>query len=153
MKFYNYDENIIKEYENNTKKAVVIHILDKNNNILLQKRGKNASDEYDLYEDVGGKVEEYDIDYLSAIKREIKEEMGDIKIHDIHPVGIFYCPKDVNWLFIVFIGRYIDGEIKIMEKDKCKGYKFFTYEEAINSNELSESCIFLNKSLRENKII
>ena len=153
MKYYNYDEDIIKEYEGNSKKAVLIHIFDSKGRFLLQKRGKFASDEFGLYEEVGGKLEDTDIDYLHAIKREIKEEMGNVNIENIHPVGIFYCPKNVNWLFIVFVGKYVSGKIQIMEPEKCSGYKFFTYEEAMGSNELSESCIFLNKSLKDNNIM
>lgn len=135
----------------NYKVGVIAHITDKDGNILLQQRGIKSRDENGLYEDVGGKVDKDDIDYKSAIEREIKEEMGEAaNIELSNPVGVWYVPKkDTNWLFIVFKGIYLNGDIKIMEPDKCMGYKFFTYEEAINSNMLSESCNFLVKTMKK----
>lgn len=135
----------------NYKIGVIAHIIDKDGNILLQQRGVKSRDENGLYEDVGGKVDKDDTDYKSAIEREIKEEMGDdVNIKLTNPVGVWYVPKkDTNWLFIVFKGTYLDGNIKIMEPDKCMGYKFFTYDEAVESNMLSESCNFLVKIMQK----
>ena len=135
----------------NYKVGVIAHIIDKDGNILLQQRGVKSRDENGLYEDVGGKVDKDDTDYKSAIEREIKEEMGDdVNIKLTNPVGVWYVPKkDTNWLFIVFKGTYLDGNIKIMEPDKCMGYKFFTYDEAVESNMLSESCNFLVKIMQK----
>ena len=135
----------------NYKIGVIAHIIDKDGNILLQQRGVKSRDENGLFEDVGGKVDKDDTDYKSAIEREIKEEMGDdVNIKLTNPVGVWYVPKkDTNWLFIVFKGTYLDGNIKIMEPDKCMGYKFFTYDEAVESNMLSESCNFLVKIMQK----
>ena len=135
----------------NYKIGVIAHIIDKDGNILLQQRGVKSRDENGLFEDVGGKVDKDDTDYKSAIEREIKEEMGDdVNIKLSNPVGVWYVPKkDTNWLFIVFKGTYLDGNIKIMEPDKCMGYKFFTYDEAVESNMLSESCNFLVKIMQK----
>lgn len=135
----------------NYKVGVIAHIIDKDGNILLQQRGVKSRDENGLFEDVGGKVDKDDTDYKSAIEREIKEEMGDdVNIKLSNPVGVWYVPKkDTNWLFIVFKGTYLDGNIKIMEPDKCMGYKFFTYDEAVESNMLSESCNFLVKIMQK----
>ena len=153
MKFYEVDGIVdLKKYNySDYKVGVIVHITDKDGNILLQQRGLKSRDENGLYEDVGGKVDKDDIDYKSAIEREIKEEMGsDVNINLSDPVGVWYVPKkDTNWLFIVFKGTYLDGNIKIMEPDKCMGYKFFTYNEAIKSNMLSESCNFLVKIMQK----
>ena len=153
MEFYEVDGIVDLEKYNysNYKVGVIAHIIDKDGNILLQQRGVKSRDENGLYEDVGGKVDKDDIDYKFAIEREIKEEMGDdVNISLSEPVGVWYVPKkDTNWLFIVFKGTYLDGNIKIMEPDKCMGYKFFTYDEAIKSNMLSESCNFLVKIMQK----
>lgn len=53
---------------------------------------------------------------------------------------------------MVFYGKYISGKIKIMEPDKCMGYKFFDYEEIINSNCVSESCKFLTRSIKKDHV-
>ena len=154
---FKYTENIDEEIKNynyeNQDYAVLLHITDQNKQILLQKRGNNARDEKGLYEDIGGKVEKNE-SYKDAIIRELKEEAGEnINIKISKPVGIYHCKKEeINWIFIVFIGEYISGEFTICEKDKCDGYKFFEYYEAINSDELSKSCKFITKELKNIKV-
>lgn len=40
-------------------------------------------------------------------------------------IGIYYCYKNnINWIFIIYFIKYIDGNIKIMEPEKCKNYLF-----------------------------
>lgn len=142
LRVYNY---------NNMKIGVIVHIVDSNGKILLQKRGPKCKDDSLLFEDIGGKLEENDIDFKSAIIREMKEEIGDDAIFDIsNPIGIYHSEKgDVNWLFVIFIAKYIKGNINIMEKEKCLGYKFFSYDDIINSNEVSSGSKFLTKSIRK----
>lgn len=155
MEFYKLDhEANITDIEtfnySNQKIGVIAHIEDELGNILLQQRGIKSRDENGLYEDVGGSLDDTDKDFKSAIIREMKEEMGNeanVEISD--SIGLYHVQKnDTNWLFIIFYGKYIDGEIKIMEPDKCLGYKFFTYEEAQDSNIVTESCKYLIKSIK-----
>lgn len=155
MEFYKLDhEANITDIETfnypNQKIGVIAHIEDELGNILLQQRGIKSRDENGLYEDVGGSLDDTDKDFKSAIIREMKEEMGNeanVEISD--SIGLYHVQKnDTNWLFIIFYGKYIDGEIKIMEPDKCLGYKFFTYEEAQDSNIVTESCKYLIKSIK-----
>lgn len=156
MKFYKMDHKVSKtdlqkfNFENR-KIAVIVHIEDNNGKILLQQRGIKSRDENGLYEDVGGSVENTDIDFESAIIREMKEEMGtDAKIELLDSTDIYHvCKNNINWVFIIFKGIYISGNIHIMEPEKCMGYKFFTYEEAINSNLVTESCKYLIKRIKE----
>lgn len=158
MKFYKIDHSVnsgdIKKFNfENQKVGVIAHIEDESGKILLQQRGLKSRDENGLYEDVGGSVENSDVDFKSAIIREMQEEMGDdanIKLFD--STGIYHCCKNnTNWIFVIFKGKYIDGNINIMEPEKCIGYKFFTYDEAINSKLVSESCKFLIKAINEDK--
>lgn len=143
---YEITKDILDKYNYPNKKVgVIVHIQDKNGKILLQQRGKKSRDEIGLYEAVGGSVDKADKDYKSAIIREMKEEMGEeAKIDLLGSIGIFHCQKaDINWVFVVFMGTYINGKINIMEPDKCLRYKFFDYEEAIKSNKVSDSCKYL----------
>ena len=158
MKFYKIDHSVnsedIKKFNfENQKIGVIAQIEDERGKILLQQRGLKSRDENGLYEDVGGSVENSDVDFKSAIIREMQEEMGDdanIKLFD--STGIYHCCKNnTNWIFVIFKGKYIDGNINIMEPEKCMGYKFFTYDEAINSKLVSESCKFLIKAINEDK--
>ena len=74
---------------------------------------------------------------------------SNIKIDLSDEVGIYHCYKNnINWVFIIFLGKYVSGEPKIMEPTKCMGYKFFPYDEVISSNIVSESCKFLTKEIR-----
>lgn len=136
----------------NQKIGIIAHIENDKGEILLQQRGSNSRDYNFLYEDIGGKIEENDASFRDAIIREIKEEAGDdITISIDETIGIYHrSNKETNWVFIVFFVRYISGEFKIMERDKCLGYKFFTYEELMKSANVSESCKFLSKSIHEN---
>lgn len=81
----------------------------------------------------------------------MKEEMGDkVNIILTEPKGIYHiCKKDINWVFIIFLGRYNGGEIKVMELDKCLRYKFFEFSEAQNSELVTESCKYLINALKE----
>ena len=146
-------EDINNYHYDNQKIGVIVHIEDKDGNILLQQRGIKSRDENGLYEDIGGKYEEDDMSFKDTIIRELEEEAGsDVKIEFSNSIGIFHCHKDpVNWIFIIYHGTYIEGEFKIMEPDKCEGYKFFSYDEAISSDKVTKSCKFLIKSVKDNK--
>jgi 8-oxo-dGTP pyrophosphatase MutT (NUDIX family) len=135
----------------NQKIGVIVHIENKKHEILLQQRGLKSRDENGLYEDIGGKFESSDKDFRFSIIRELKEEAGDKTNIDIsYPKGIYHCFKNnINWLFIIFLGDYIDGDIKIMEPDKCIGYKFFKYADLIKSDLVTPSCKFLTKNIRK----
>lgn len=144
---------LLKEYNYpNQKLGVIAHIENDKGEILLQKRGIKSRDENYLYEDIGGKVEKTDVNFRDAIIREIKEEAGNNLIININDnIGIYHRRnKETNWVFIVFFVRYISGEFKIMEKDKCLGYKFFTYDELMSSNIVTDSCKFLSKQINNN---
>lgn len=146
------DSEDIKKFDfENQRIGVIAHIENSDGKILLQQRGAKSRDENGLYEDVGGSVENSDVDFKSAIIREMQEKMGnEANIELLDFSGIYHCYKhNTNWIFVIFKGKYIDGNINIMEPEKCMGYKFFSYEEAMNSNLVSESCKFLIKAINE----
>ncbi len=156
MKFYKMNHEVtnadLQKFNfENQRIGVIVHIEDNNGKVLLQQRGVKSRDENGLYEDVGGSVENSDENFKSAIIREMKEEMGnDARIELSDSTDIYHiCKNNTNWLFVIFNGKYIDGDINIMEPEKCMGYKFFSYEEAINSNLVSEGCKFLIKSIND----
>lgn len=142
----------IKNYNYpNRKIGVIVHIKNDNGDILLQQRGSKSRDENGLFEDVGGKFDDTDTSYKSAVIRELQEEVGEEAVIDIgDSVGIYHCFKnDINWVFIVYLGRYLSGEIKVMEPEKCLGYEFFKYEDAIKSDIVTDGAKFLMKSIME----
>ncbi len=137
----------------NQKIGVIAHIENDKGKILLQQRGSNSRDENGLFEYIGGKVEPHDFTFYDAIIREIKEEAGDdIKLDfNSNSIGIYHCFKNnINWIFVIYFVKYISGDFKIMEPDKCVDYNFFSYEDAINSELVTESCKYLIKSIKNN---
>lgn len=157
MNFYLLDhEATFEDLKNfnfpNQKVGVIAHIENKNGEILLQQRGEKSRDENGMYEDIGGKFDSEDKNFKSAIIREIKEEAGN-KLNLIfdNSIGIYHCNKNnVNWIFIIYFVKYINGNIKIMEPDKCKNYHFFKYDEVMKSDLVTDSCKYLCKQIREN---
>lgn len=156
MKFYKLNHEVnntdLQKFNfENQRIGVIIHIEDNNGKILLQQRGIKSRDENGLYEAVGGSVENSDADFKSAIIREMQEEMGnDAKIELLDSTNIYHvCKNNTNWVFVIFKGIYISGNINVMEPEKCMGYHFFTYEEAINSNLVTEACKYLIKCIKE----
>ena len=133
-------EDLNKFKFSNKKIGVIAHIENNNGEILLQQRGIKSRDENGLYEYIGGKVDPEDSSFKDAIIREIKEEAGsDLKLEVSDSKGIYHCCKNnVNWIFVIYIVKYIEGEIKIMEPDKCQGYKFCKIDDALNSVNMSE---------------
>lgn len=156
MKFYKLDheatmEDVEKLNCPNSKLGVIVHIKDKAGKILCQQRGVKSRDDNGLFEDIGGKLESSDKNFKSAIIRELKEEVGDEANIEIgNSIGIYHRHNN-NWIFIIYLGKYIDGDLKIMEPEKCMGYKFFSYEEALSSNLVTNSCKFLIEELKEYK--
>ncbi len=155
MEFYEMQDGVtLSEIEKfnypNRKLAVVIQIYNDEGLILLQKRGSKSRDENGLYEDIGGKVEEDDSSFKAAIERELLEEVGsEVEVKLSEPVGLYHNSKNgIDWLFVVYLGKYIRGEFKVMEPLKCEGYRFFQCEEAMESSMVTKSSKFLIKSLK-----
>ena len=65
-------EEILDDYE----VAVIVYAFDKDNKIIFQRRGPGCRDEVLKLETIGGRVKESDIDFKSALNREIVEEVG-----------------------------------------------------------------------------
>lgn len=156
MDYYSFDHKIEKDdledfQYPNRKIGVIVHIVDETSKILLQQRGVKSRDENGLYEDVGGRVEETDLDYNFAIIREMREEMGDEAQFQLSDsIGIYHLEKkNINWVFVIFYAKYLGGKIKIMEPDKCTDYKFFDYNEVIDSDLVSEGCKYLTRCIKK----
>ena len=114
--------------------AVIALFLDRNGNVILQRRGPKSRDEVGKLEDIGGAVEIEDKNFRSALSREIKEEVGnDINYTIDKLIGASLITKydsrsdnNVNWLFLLYKCTYIDGKLKINEPGKSLGYEFYS---------------------------
>ena len=156
MNFYLLDHEItfkdLKKFNfPNQKIGVIVHIENSAGEILLQQRGEKSRDENGLFEDIGGKVEPEDVSFKSAIIREVKEEAGEeINLEFSTSIGIFHCFKNnINWIFVIYFAKYIDGNIKVMEPTKCKSYHFFKYNEVLKTAQVTNSCKYLTKAINK----
>lgn len=77
------------------------------------------------------------------------EEIGDkSQIEISRSIGIVHIPKkDVYWVMVIYFGLYKGGDIKVMEPEKCLGYKWFSLEQALSSPKVTNSCKFLIQNI------
>ncbi len=134
------NNEISKDYE----VAVIACAFDKDNKIIFQRRGLGCRDEQLKLETIGGRVKESDIDFRTALKREIIEEVGkeaDIEVEEF--IVATYAKtfdvrnnKEQNWIYLLYKGNFKGGELKIAEPNKCLGYERYKIGE-VDENELS----------------
>lgn len=131
--------------------AVIALLEDNDGHIILQRRGPKSRDEHNMLEDIGGAVENNDVDLVSALRREIKEEVGDEAVIEI---GSFKAAvletkydirtnSDVNWLFCLFNCKYLGGNLLINEEGKCLGYEFYNKND-LPLDQMSATSIYFN---------
>ena len=134
------NSEISKEYE----VAVIVYAFDKENKIVFQRRGLGCRDEQLKLETIGGRVKKSDIDFRTALQREIEEEIGtdaDIELQEF--IVATYAKtfdvrnnKEQDWVYLVYKGNLKSGELKIAEPNKCLGYERYKIGE-VDKNELS----------------
>lgn len=100
--------------------------FNKKGEVLLMKRSKNSKNEVGWWSKPGGAVD-YNEKAISAMKREIKEELDiDIKIWGYLPHTDHIIKKDrQHWMSINYLARIKSGTPKIMEPHKCDEIKWF----------------------------
>jgi len=138
--------------------AVIVVLEDEQGRIILQRRGPKSRDEFNHLEDIGGAVEKTDTTLISALYREVKEEVGNkASITLAEFIGAVletkYDPRtnqDVNWLFCLYHGIYHGGQLLINEPGKCLGYEFYYFED-LPLAELSATSVFFNQLFHESK--
>lgn len=136
----NNKNDISKDYE----VAVIVYAFDKDNKIIFQRRGPGCRDERLKLETIGGRVKESDIDFRTALNREIIEEVGEeasIKIEEFitSTYAITFDDrynKEQAWIYLIYKGSLESGELKIAEPNKCLGYERYKIGE-VDENELS----------------
>ncbi len=102
-------------------------ILEKDNKILLQKRQNSGY--FDGYYSVpAGHLEEKET-CIDCIIRETKEEIGiDIKRENTDLIFTLGASENSNYICLFFKANKFDGDIKIMEPEKCSELKFFNID-------------------------
>ena len=133
-------KQIPKDYE----VGVIVCAFDEENKIIFQRRGLGCRDEQLKLETIGGRVKKSDIDFRTALQREITEEIGtDAHIELQEFIVSTYAKtfdvrnnKEQDWIYLVYKGNLKSGELRIAEPNKCIGYERYKIGE-VDKNELS----------------
>lgn len=108
-------------------KVGVAAIVIKNNKVLLGKR-KNAHGE-GSWCFPGGHLE-FNEELEDCAKREVLEESGvgikNIKFSTI--TNDFFTKENKHYITIFMVCEHDDGEVKLMEPDKCEKWNWFEWE-------------------------
>lgn len=143
---------VSKEY----KVAVIVYAFDKENKIIFQRRGLGCRDEQLKLETIEGSVKKNDIDFRTALQREITEEVGtDVNIEIQDFIIATYAKtfdtrynKEQSWIYLVYKGFLESGQPQIAEPDKCLGYERYKIGE-VDENELSNGAKELYRIVSE----
>ena len=144
--------NISKDY----KVAVIIYAFDKEKKIIFQRRGPACRDERFKLETIGGTIKDNDVDFRSALNREIIEEVGNnanIKIEEFiistyAKTFDLRCNKEQDWIYLAYKGSYISGELEVSEPTKNLGYEKYKIGD-IDEKELSNGAKELYNIVKE----
>ena len=106
--------------------------------VILIERGKESRSDYRKLEGVGGALEG-EKDLHVALRREIKEELGEIsvQIDELLTVVTSYSNNGDVWILPIFLCRLVSGIPTNMEPDKCLGIRYLRLNE-ITENQLSK---------------
>lgn len=113
------------------KVAVVCFIFDKNNNLVLHRRGPGARDEIGKLQAIGGSVNKDDLNLRDSLARELAEEAGtNCEINVTKFIGAQLDGKVdknsgeyVNWIILAYEGRIENGELENLEPERCVGFE------------------------------
>jgi len=113
-------------------------LKNKNGEVLTLKTKEHSS--YQGENDFpGGRIDadEFDLDFMDVLSREIKEETGDIKFKlSPRPVAIgrhladakySHLNQDIKFFYVFFVGEYIEG--KIIISDEHVSYRWIKLED------------------------
>lgn len=103
--------------------AVGSLLFSSDDKVILLERGAAARDAQGQLEGVGGEVDEGENNLHAALQREVKEEIGDVKIQidKMLTVKIMPSSKDPNlqWVVVDYLCRLVNGVPCNMEPHKC----------------------------------
>lgn len=102
------------------KVAVGAMIFSSDDKVILLERGARARDAVGKLEGVGGGVDDGESNLYLALQREIKEEIGDVKVSIDGMLGVKILPGEKYhfWVVVDYLCRLVSGTPKIMEPGK-----------------------------------
>jgi 8-oxo-dGTP diphosphatase len=118
--------------------------------VFMAERGPKARNEVGKWDFPGGSVE-FGENCEDAVAREIKEEFDfDIEVIELlDVVNHILADEKQHWVSPSFIAKHKDGSPKIMEPEKCTGFKWLKLEEIDSSLLTATSKISLQKYVQK----
>lgn len=142
---------------NDIKACVICFVFDKDNNLILNRRGPGARDEVGMLQAIGGSVNKTDENFRSAMARELMEEAGNAEFEIGEFLGAVLNPavdkksgKTINWIIMGYKGTLVSGEVENMEPDRCIGFEKAPME-LFKAEEISRSTYIFIDSMLKNK--
>ncbi len=139
------------------KVAVVCFIFNKQGQVILNRRGPGARDDVGKLQAVGGSVNKNDVDFLSALKREILEETRNNNIKIDKFIGAYHDRKMdnetkeiVDWIILGYIGILESGSLINVEENRSVDFETLNLND-INPDELSVSTYEFIKEIKRMK--
>lgn len=117
---------------NNVKVGVICFLFDKNNKLVLNRRGAGARDDVGKLQALGGSINDNDQSFRDSMKRELIEEAGVDDVNISSFVGAIVDSKYdknsmqmIDWIILAYIGHVGEKEPKNMEPERCIGFERF----------------------------
>lgn len=139
---------------NKIKVATVCFIFDKDDNLILHRRGPGARDAIGKLQAIGGSVNNNDIDFRCSLARELREEAGkeaNIRVDGF--VGALldgkvdrYSGEYVDWIILAYYGTLVSGELINSEPERCIGFEKATLD-GFSNEDLSDTAKIFIKQL------
>ena len=112
-------------------------IFNSEGKVFLSQRGEKARNESGKWDFPGGAVE-FGEKCAKAVEREVLEEFNmKIKVTEFLEVVDHIIPEEKqHWVSPSFVAKYVSGEPKILEPEKCNEIKWVRLKN-VNPDELS----------------
>lgn len=109
-------------------------IFTKDHKVLLIERGPKARAWHGKLEGVGGGLRPSDKNLHSALRREIREEIGSVKIEIKDFLTVIMQNFDNNWWTIaIYLCKLTSGTPVIKEPKKCTAIKYFSLDKIVET--------------------
>ena len=132
-------QNEEKKFHSRISQKIFLYNKEKNSFLLVKMRNDQAyfAKKYGVWELPGGTMENGEVLLIDSLKREIREEIGEVKIEIIDTVDTFLGEfKNGPAMFLIYLAKYISGEIKL--SDEHMEFRWETAENIISGKEYGE---------------
>ena len=139
-----------KEVPKEYKVAVIVFVFDKDNKIILQRRGPACRDERFKLEGIGGGVKSTDSNFRSELHREITAEVDTFITAIGEKTLDLRDNQEKYWILLAYKGTLQGGELEVAEPDKNLGYERYVLND-VDENELSIAAKKFYQIMKENR--